>query len=68
MAKDSKVNDNNANQEDTRQKEIPINKYSIYEIKSAIDTKITEVKITKKLKNLIKKVFRKPQFYRKSFP
>merc|ERR1712151_428927 len=38
----SKVNDSNTPKEEEKQKEIPINKYSIYEIKSAIDTKITE--------------------------
>ncbi len=31
--------------EPEKTKEIPINKYSIYEIKSAIDTKIVEVKL-----------------------
>jgi hypothetical protein len=50
MAKNSKVNDNSSptpstKVEEEKQKETPINKYSIYEIKSAIDTKIIEVYI-----------------------
>jgi len=54
MAKDSKVNDANlTSKEEVKQKEIPINKYSIYEIKSAIDTKIIEVKKNKRI--IIKK-------------
>lgn len=45
MAKDKKVNDSNSSpsKPEEKQKEIPINKYSIYEIKASIDTKITEV-------------------------
>ncbi len=37
-----KVKENDASPVNTQEKPIPINKYSIYEMKSAIDTKITE--------------------------
>ena len=55
MAKDSKVKDNKTPKEEDKQKEIPINKYSIYEIKAAIDTKIVEVILFISYKNLLNK-------------
>jgi hypothetical protein len=48
MVKNSKVDNKSSASpavEEVKLKEIPINKYSIYEIKSAIDSKIIEVNI-----------------------
>jgi hypothetical protein len=42
MSKQTKP-ENKPNDEPEKVKEIPVNKYSIYEIKNAIDTKIIEV-------------------------
>ena len=65
MSKDSKVKDSKTPKEEEKQKDIPINKYSIYEIKAAIDTKIVEV-IFNFLNKFIKQVFRKTKIPWKS--